>query len=131
MPKSLNIGLLAYAITPELVFVRVPNERGRWMLTDRCVVEVDCPYCKAVAGEPCRSKWKRVRGPGPGFGQWESAPPSEIHYVAGVHTDRREQCKKETGFRAYKSRLPPHKLRLSAADLIEAQTTAPSTPEGD
>lgn len=53
--KTLNIALHAYECLPGLVFVKVPNERGRYMLTDRCVVEVDCPHCKAVSGEPCKS----------------------------------------------------------------------------
>ena len=42
--KSLNIGVIAYGVDPSMVFVRVPNERGRWMLVDRSVVEVDCPH---------------------------------------------------------------------------------------
>jgi len=41
--RAMHIGLVAYGIDgphPSLVFVRVPTERGRWVLTDRCVVEV-------------------------------------------------------------------------------------------
>lgn len=41
---------------PGKVFVKVPNERGRWMLTERCVVEVACGMCGAGVGEPCFTK---------------------------------------------------------------------------
>jgi hypothetical protein len=51
--RSLQIGVHAYECLPGLVFVRVPNERGRYMLVDRCVAEVDCPHCHSIAGEPC------------------------------------------------------------------------------
>lgn len=47
-----RISLISYACTPAKVFVRIPNERGRWTLTDRCVVEVACPTCGAVMGSP-------------------------------------------------------------------------------
>lgn len=36
--QTMQIGLIAYGIdgpNPSLVFVRVPTERGRWVLTDR------------------------------------------------------------------------------------------------
>lgn len=49
--SGLTIGLTAYTVNPTMVFVRVPTERGRYVLTDRCVVEVDCPVCGAVTGE--------------------------------------------------------------------------------
>jgi hypothetical protein len=41
---------------PNRVFVRVPNERGRWMLVHRCVVLVECEVCGAAIGEPCKDK---------------------------------------------------------------------------
>lgn len=40
---------------PAKAFVRVPDEPGRWVLTDRCVVEVACSQCGSAIGEPCRS----------------------------------------------------------------------------
>lgn len=41
------------ARNPNQVFVRVPNEPGRWILAERCVVEIPCPKCHAAIGEPC------------------------------------------------------------------------------
>lgn len=38
------------------VFVQVPGERGRWVLTEPCVLSRPCPRCLAAIGEPCRSK---------------------------------------------------------------------------
>lgn len=56
------IHLTAVLATPEKVFVKVPNERARWMLTDRCVVEVGCRHCGAATGEPCyRIRSRNVR----------------------------------------------------------------------
>ncbi|WP_333679909.1 hypothetical protein [Dyella sp.] len=51
---SLTIGLTAYHATGNLVFVRVPSERGRYMLTDASVILVPCAHCGAIVGEPCR-----------------------------------------------------------------------------
>ncbi len=48
------IALVAYEAWPNgRVFVRVPGEAGRYILTDRCVIKVVCPCCKAAKGEPC------------------------------------------------------------------------------
>lgn len=41
---------------PGFIFVAVPDERGRYLRTDACVALVPCPFCKAVKGEPCKSK---------------------------------------------------------------------------
>lgn len=38
------------------IFVAVPNERGRYLRTDRSVVLVACPLCDAIKGEPCKGK---------------------------------------------------------------------------
>ncbi len=54
---------------PAKVFVSVPNERGRYVLTDRCVIEIECGACEAAIGEPCHNK----RGV----------------YWSGTHCDRR------------------------------------------
>lgn len=51
-----QISLVAYETRdPRKVFVKVPNQRGRWMLVDRCVVEVPCMVCGTAIGEPCIS----------------------------------------------------------------------------
>jgi len=38
------------------VFVAIPDERGRYLRTDRSVVLVACPLCHAIKGEPCKSR---------------------------------------------------------------------------
>jgi hypothetical protein len=54
-----RISLIAYEARPQgRVFVKVPNEPGRFILADRCVVEVDCCVCGAAAGEPCKSDYR-------------------------------------------------------------------------
>jgi hypothetical protein len=99
-PSMSRIGLVAYcALPPHLVFVRVPNEPGRWVLTDRCVVDVACPVCGAQAGEPCHNR-RAVR-----------------RYGTGTHADRRVQGK----YRWRRNAMPPHKPRLSANDISDAQ----------
>lgn len=56
MSVTPKIALIAFeSRDPSKAFVQVPDERGRWVLTDRCVVEVPCSHCKAAAGEPCIS----------------------------------------------------------------------------
>lgn len=60
----------------DFIFVRVPNEYGRYLRTDQCVSQVPCPYksCGATVGEPCMHDGK---------------------YVAGTHAVRREAGKHE------------------------------------
>lgn len=41
---------------PHWAFVAVPDERARYVRTERCVTEVWCPTCKAARGEPCKGK---------------------------------------------------------------------------
>lgn len=69
---------------PAKAFVRVPDEPGRWIYADRCVVEVACPFCLSAIGEPCknhrtgkywvdshfyrRNAWLRIR---PGYSHGE------------------------------------------------------------
>lgn len=54
--KTPQISLVAMeSRDPNRVFVRVPNERGRWMLVHRCVILRPCSVCKAAIGEPCKS----------------------------------------------------------------------------
>lgn len=38
------------------IFVAIPDQRGRYLRTDKSVALVDCPHCKAIVGEPCRHK---------------------------------------------------------------------------
>ncbi|BCP56270.1 hypothetical protein K32_48870 [Kaistia sp. 32K] len=57
MSVTPKISLIAFeGRDPSKAFVQVPDERGRWVLTDRCVVEVACSHCQAVVGEPCRRR---------------------------------------------------------------------------
>lgn len=37
------------------VFVADPSQRGRYIRTDRSVLQVECPLCKAAVGEPCKT----------------------------------------------------------------------------
>lgn len=56
MTVAPSIRLVAYADRPgNFVFVAVPDERGRYIRTDRSVVLVPCPMCRAIKGEPCKS----------------------------------------------------------------------------
>jgi len=105
-PRSLTIGVFAYSVLPNLVFVRVPNERGRWMLTDRCVVEVPCTHCKAMVGEPCRRFYNE-----------------RPRYSIGTHFRRRADGRDKNGGN-YVSSKPYPKLRLRP-DEIEAPTIEP------
>lgn len=58
-----SIRLVAYeSRNPAMIFVAVPNEVGRYVRTDRSVALVACPQCKAVAGEPCKSRGTRYTG---------------------------------------------------------------------
>lgn len=109
--RSLNIGLVAYGVTPGLVMVRVPTERGRWVLTERCVVEVDCRCCGAVAGEPCRRNWHEQK----------RRPSTPIKHGSGTHAVRRDDGKRKYG---HAGRLPQHKLRIGADDLAAIQAGA-------
>lgn len=113
--NGLTIGLLAYQVNPSMVFVRVPTERGRYLLTDRCVVEVPCGHCGAMVGEPCRrgTWWRRSRQP-----EWITAGPPK--HGVGVHVCRRDDGRK---FRGGNVRLgdDPPKVRIAAEDFVAAQ----------
>jgi hypothetical protein len=107
---QLNIGLMAYGVTPQHVMVKVPNERGRWVLTDRCVVEVACPTCGSIVGEPCANR-RHLR----------------TLYWSGTHCTRRAEYQRKYGWRR-RPDVPPHKLRVTAEDLAETQAPPPNTP---
>lgn len=119
---SLNIGLTAYHAVGNLAFVKVPSERGRYMLTDLCVIAVECPMCGAVIGEPCRSgHWRdgvQSRGWGSSRGQWTS-------HGASVHCDRKCAADRLHG-RGWKRKVVAHyKLHLDAGDIEAAMAHAP------
>lgn len=51
-----RISLVAYADrNPAFIFVAVPNQRGRYLRTDPCVIRVPCEVCGAAVGEPCHN----------------------------------------------------------------------------
>ena len=56
MSVTPRISLVAFEDrNPHFIFVAVPDERGRYLRTDRSVALVACPQCQAIAGQPCRS----------------------------------------------------------------------------
>ena len=117
MGSSLQIGITAYEAMPGMVFLRVPNERGRWVLTDRCAAEVDCERCGAVAGEPCMA-W----GPRMGCGE------RSHRYHTGVHCRRKEAGKEWR--RQHQNPVKP-KLRVHADDLADSQREPPDIRDSE
>ena len=104
--RQMQIGLVAYGIdgpNPSLVFVRVPTERGRWLLTDRCVVEVACDMCGATVGEPCRRGFRNSR---------------TLKHGAGTHAWRRDAWQLIKRTRPWRD---TPKLRMPASDLENAR----------
>lgn len=130
MAPSLNIGLVAYHAVGNLAFVKVPSERGRYMLTDLCVIAVACPMCGALIGEPCRR------------GSWYNGQPYLTRIGAdarngghgcGVHHCRKKAANDKYGRGWRRTLLAQYKLRLDAGDLAAAMTDAPAPeppPEG-
>jgi hypothetical protein len=56
--RTPRISMIAMdARDPKKAFVRVPDEPGRWIYADRCVVEVPCSQCEAAIGEPCKGRY--------------------------------------------------------------------------
>ena len=120
--RSINIGVVAYGVDPSMVFVRIPNERARWLLVDRSVVEVDCRWCGAVAGEPCRRYQPGERSRRRNGIPEETIPPEILRYGVAVHVRRKEDAKAKHGGGKYAVRIPPYKLRIRADELAELQT---------
>jgi len=134
MPASLNIGLTAYHALGNLVFVKVPSERGRYLLTDVCVAAVACPHCVGVTGEPCRR------------GHWHNGVPYGTRdnrsvdcrpraHGTGVHCARKTAAEEKYGYR-YASRLIRElQLHLCAVDVAAALRPAddlePAPPAAD
>jgi hypothetical protein len=38
------------------IFVAVPDERGRYLRTDRSVAVCECRHCGSLVGEPCKGR---------------------------------------------------------------------------
>lgn len=78
MSVTPTIKLVAYEDRQgNFVFVGVPDERGRYLRTDKSVVLVSCSVCKSAAGEPCK------------FSQG---------YTAGTHAARRSEANRRFGY---------------------------------
>lgn len=51
------VSLMAFEDRPgRFIFVRIPNEVGRYLRTDPCVAHVACERCNATVGEPCHHR---------------------------------------------------------------------------
>jgi hypothetical protein len=60
---SPRIQLVAYeSRDPLWIFVAVPDEKGRYMRTHRCVATVPCPQCQSTTGEPCKGAYGYIAG---------------------------------------------------------------------
>lgn len=52
-----KIHLVAFEDRPGgFIFVAIPNQRGRYVRTDKSVAFVHCPHCLAAIGEPCKGR---------------------------------------------------------------------------
>ncbi|KAF1008936.1 MAG: hypothetical protein GAK28_00568 [Luteibacter sp.] len=124
MTASLNIGLTAYHAVGNLAFVKVPSERGRYMLTDLCVIAVACAECGAVIGEPCRAYH--------GLTYWEKRFPDKkpSGHTVTVHYKRKHAADEKLGRGWKKTVLAHYRLRLAAGDIEAAMAHLPdSEPE--
>lgn len=115
--RHFAIGVTAYAALPGLVFVKVPNERARYILVEQCVAEVGCPMCDAVAGEPCYSNASRRKIKN---GERVPMPVPERRYCVGTHYARRDAARAFHGYRNKRPNVPKPKLRISADDVTAA-----------
>jgi len=53
-----KISLVAFEDRDQpFIFVGIPNQRGRYLRTDKSVALVPCAQCDALVGEPCRSRY--------------------------------------------------------------------------
>jgi hypothetical protein len=105
--RAREISTVAYHAIDRLVFVRVPNERGRYMLTDQCVALVGCSQCGACVGEPCANRhlnWYRKH------------PSLPLRYTVSTHVARREAASSKYGHGG----MPKTKVRIAAEDVIAA-----------
>lgn len=124
MAGQLNIGLTAWHAVGNLAFVKVPSERGRYMLTDLCVIVVPCPNCGAIIGEPCRSgHWSD----GKPYPRWANQPARNGHGVS-VHVARKLAAEKLHGRHWKRTVIAHYKLHLAAGDIAAAMADAPPMP---
>lgn len=57
MSVTPRIALVAYeARQSDFIFVSVPDERGRYVRTDKSVAFMCCGVCNAIVGEPCKGR---------------------------------------------------------------------------
>ncbi len=93
-----SISLVAYADRePHFVFVKIPNERGRYVRTDMCVILVPCELCGATVGEPCFRN----------YGVFMRGKESGKRYGAGTHATRRQDADRRHGGRGDRD-VKPH-----------------------
>ena len=129
MSATLNIGLTAYYVTGGLVFVKVPSERGRYMLTDMSVIAVECPNCGAMIGEPCRrGMWRNKQLWVSTIHLHEDQKPNS--HGIGVHCDRKVAARRVHGF-GWQKKFAAYKVKLDMADVNEAMTEAPDLQPAD
>lgn len=97
------VRLVAFDDRPgKFIFVRVPDEYGRYVRTDPCVAHVPCPHCKVTVGEPCRFNGS---------------------YTAGTHSARRR-----LGDQRRKGR--PHRIeRMDVIDAADGANVAIKEPQ--
>lgn len=125
MAATLNITLIAYHAVGNLAFVKVSSERGRYMLTDLCVIAVPCPYCGALIGEPCRSgSWHN----GEPSLRWMTRPSINGHGTS-VHCARKSAADAKYGRGWKRTVLAHYKLHLEAGDIASAMADAPAPAE--
>jgi hypothetical protein len=131
MSATLNIGLVAYHAIGNLAFVKVPSERGRYLLTDMCVIAVPCPVCGAVIGEPCRRGYWQNGKRGVSYFRPDDGRP--ITHGVGTHARRRNDAQAKYGHH-YASRLVRHyRLHLAAGDIeaaLQCEPESEPTPDG-
>lgn len=44
------------------IFVAIPDERNRYLRTDKSVALMACPHCKVPVGVPCLGAWNKYQG---------------------------------------------------------------------
>lgn len=85
-----RISLVAYE-EQSWIFVMVPNEKGRYVRTDKCVAYAGCPLCGATVGEPC----------------FVIEYSGEKRYKSGTHARRRERNNRPSNWRKFSPRRNP------------------------
>lgn len=116
---DLTIGLVAHWVIGNLCFVKVPSERGRYMLTDICVIGVPCPVCEAIVGEPCRKYY--------GLRYWDERFPEKKPQAHGVtvHCERRSAAREKFGRNYTHTLAQRYHVHIPASDLAAASGELP------